>query len=128
LGSRILLVENDPSLRNLLALFFRNILGADVFIAADGFNGILEYENTPHEWNLVITDYKMPGLTGIELVSHIRDKDPQIPVVVFSGMNPEMVIPGYSAFENCHYVAKEIGSRWLSKLWQIVNQIASLAS
>jgi CheY-like chemotaxis protein len=115
-------------LRDLLALFFCNILGADVFIASDGFNGILEYENMPQEWNLVITDHKMPGLTGIDLVSHIRENNRQIPVVIFSSVNPENEIAGYSAFENCHYVAKEIGSRSLSKLWQIVSQIASLAN
>lgn len=128
LGTRILLVEDDPSWRDLLALFFRNRLGADVFTASDGFNGILEYENMPHKWNLVITDHKMPGLTGIDLVNHIREKDPQIPVVVFSGVTPEIVIPGYSVFENCHYVAKEIGRRSLSKLWQIISQIPLFAN
>jgi CheY-like chemotaxis protein len=37
-------------------------------------------------FDLVITDYRMPGMTGTELISRLRESAPEIPVVLISGM------------------------------------------
>jgi FixJ family two-component response regulator len=39
------------------------------------------------EFALVITDLKMPGMSGTELLTAIRGKNPNLPVIVISGYN-----------------------------------------
>jgi FixJ family two-component response regulator len=34
---------------------------------------------------LVITDYSMPGMTGLQLSSELRRKDPQLPIILATG-------------------------------------------
>jgi CheY-like chemotaxis protein len=39
-----------------------------------------------HAFDLVVTDYRMPEMTGAEFIAHIRILQPDIPVVVVSGV------------------------------------------
>jgi CheY-like chemotaxis protein len=52
-------------------------------------------------FDLVVTDYRMEGMNGVELARKIRQKAPEIPVVVVTGYGPE---------EGCDEV-----SAWLEK-------------
>jgi len=36
-------------------------------------------------FDLVITDYKMPEMNGIELIAALREKDPALPIILLSG-------------------------------------------
>ena len=42
-------------------------------------------------YDVVISDYQMPGLTGIDLLKYIRQKDDQIPFLLFTGRGREEV-------------------------------------
>jgi CheY-like chemotaxis protein len=39
----------------------------------------------PHKFDLVITDYRMPRMNGIELIALLREQAPGLPVVLISG-------------------------------------------
>ena len=53
--------------------------------AGDG-NAALELIDE-HDFNLVVTDLKMPQMSGVELLQAIKDRRPKLPVVVISGYN-----------------------------------------
>jgi diguanylate cyclase (GGDEF)-like protein/PAS domain S-box-containing protein len=82
----ILIVDDSPTNRRIYARLGRT-LGADV--------KVLTFENPQQviEWlpanqaDLVITDYKMPFMTGDKLVEHIRSVDPNLPVIVVTAYN-----------------------------------------
>jgi CheY-like chemotaxis protein len=38
-----------------------------------------------HKFDLVITDYKMPRMTGIELIGHLREQIADLPIILISG-------------------------------------------
>ena len=38
---------------------------------------------------MVITDLAMPGMSGLELASHIKNIDPEMPVLLLTGWNPQ---------------------------------------
>jgi CheY-like chemotaxis protein len=40
---------------------------------------------TPQKFDLVITDYRMPRMNGIELIAHLREQAPDLPIILISG-------------------------------------------
>lgn len=80
----ILIVDDNPNMASLLSEML------DVFdlrsrITTNGEDA-LELLQTG-EFALVITDLKMPRMSGTELLTAIKDKHPSLPVVVISGYN-----------------------------------------
>lgn len=67
---KVLIAEDDPIARLLL----KNALvkeGYDPIVAADGADALRQFAETP--FRIIISDWNMPGLTGLELCSAIRE-------------------------------------------------------
>ncbi len=76
---KILFVEDDEGIREELASFLGRYAKAGLYIAKDGVEGLTLFHR--HQPDIVISDIKMPKMTGIEMVKKIRETDPDIPVV-----------------------------------------------
>jgi CheY-like chemotaxis protein len=57
--------------------------GFDVLTAGSGEKGV--QLAAMHHFDLVVTDYEMPGMDGLEVASSIKNLEPQTPVLLFSG-------------------------------------------
>ncbi len=80
-SGRILIVDDEPNARTALAELLRGE-GFDVETAADGFKALGKIGAfAPH---IVITDLKMPGMDGIDLVKKLRAMDDAPAVVVMT--------------------------------------------
>ncbi len=80
-SGRILVVDDEANARTALAELLRDE-GFDVETAADAFKALGKYEAfNPH---VVVTDLKMPGMDGIELVKKIRSMEDPATVVVMT--------------------------------------------
>jgi two-component system chemotaxis response regulator CheY len=66
-----LVVEDSPSMRQLLTLALGRIRGLDVVEAGDGVEGIKEL--AARKFDIVIVDINMPIMDGLKLVKHIRN-------------------------------------------------------
>ena len=76
---RILVIEDDPYARDALALLL-DYYGYDVIAASNGNDGLaLVTEATP---DLVVTDWRMPGLSGHALCLALRARRDTMPIVV----------------------------------------------
>lgn len=87
-GTRVLVVEDDERVRGTLCDYLEE-LGYAPEPAADGAEAKARFEVSDFE--LVVADYKMPGLSGLEVVKQMRARNPQIPVVIVSGHTAEFV-------------------------------------
>ena len=76
---RILVVDDDESLRRVMQVQLED-LGYDVATAADGASALEALQESSRE--LVISDLKMPGMSGIELLKRVRAGFPETIVVV----------------------------------------------
>jgi CheY-like chemotaxis protein len=95
-AKRILIVEDDPILRDLLAEWLL-AAGYRVGVAANGGAGIADARAHPPA--LVVTDMQMPGTGGAAVISEIGRFQPRIPVIAISahfrsghGLTPEEVV------------------------------------
>jgi DNA-binding NtrC family response regulator len=80
-NGRILVVDDEVNARTALAELLRDE-GLDVETAADAFKALGKYESfAPH---VVVTDLKMPGMDGIDLVKKLRAMEDPPAVVVMT--------------------------------------------
>ncbi|MDQ2659292.1 MAG: sigma-54 dependent transcriptional regulator [Verrucomicrobiota bacterium] len=79
--ARILLVEDDAQIATALTRVLADE-NYEVTQAADGSKGLALAGS--EAFDLVITDFKMPGLTGIELVQRLHDTRPRLPVILMT--------------------------------------------
>jgi CheY-like chemotaxis protein len=81
-AQRILVADDDPVIRRLISDVLINN-GFTVNTASNGEQAweALQYDN----YDLLVTDYEMPHLTGIELIERIRKVGMSLPVILVSG-------------------------------------------
>ncbi len=76
---RILVVDDESNARNALAEILKEE-GYSVETAADGFKGLSRFNEFGPD--LVLTDLKMPGMDGVELLGKVRESDADVSVIV----------------------------------------------
>src|SRR5262245_41306593 len=80
--ARILVIDDDADLRNMLQLFLESE-GYEVAVAGDGREGLRMQHEAPA--GIVLTDVFMPGKEGIETIRDLQRDYPDIKIVVMSG-------------------------------------------
>jgi two-component system, NtrC family, response regulator HydG len=80
---RILVVDDDPVTGRFLARLLGERGGFDVTHTVDPADALQRARS--QQWNLVLTDVEMPGMTGLELLQTLRKVAPSLPVVVITG-------------------------------------------
>jgi CheY-like chemotaxis protein len=80
---RILLVEDD-TLVSMSTTAILEDLGHEVVEAPSGAAALAEMQNAP-AFDIVITDYTMPGMNGLELAEQIRSRWPGMPIILAGG-------------------------------------------
>lgn len=79
--SKILAIDDDSIIRTLLLNILKKA-GYEVLTAADGNTGLrLAIEEDPH---VVITDYQMPGMNGLQVLENLHSKAPSMPVIMLT--------------------------------------------
>lgn len=116
LSARVLLVDDQPELRRLFARTLTK-KGHDVVAAASAAAAIDLLRDG--EFDLVISDVQMPDISGVELLRRIHERDPDLPVLLLSGMpdlETAMQAVQHGAFE---YLTKPVS---FEKLGQSVRR------
>jgi DNA-binding NtrC family response regulator len=78
---RVLIVDDEANARTALAELLRDE-GYAVETAADGFKALPKLEELAPD--IVLTDLKMPGLSGLELMGKVRERAPEAVVIVMT--------------------------------------------
>lgn len=86
-GLRVLVAENDEDTRSALTDVLMKV-GYNVFAVADDIAAIEELKK--RHFDVVLTDYQMPRLNGLELLALSHELVPETPVIVISGNHPSI--------------------------------------
>ena len=81
----LLIVDDDETLRDALFELFGE---KHLCHTAESAEQALEWLKFEH-YDVVLTDISMPGLSGLELVAHLRQMQPHIPVIVLTGIDDQ---------------------------------------
>jgi DNA-binding response OmpR family regulator len=83
---RLLIVEDDRELIDLLSLHLQSE-GFEVAAAADGEAGLRAFQSGP--WGLVILDWMLPTMSGLDVLREIRAADTRTPVLMLTARGEE---------------------------------------
>ena len=81
---RILIVEDSPTMRQLLGFALKRLKGAELVEAQDGMDGLRKV--TSDHFDLALIDINMPVMDGLKLISLIRREESlkEMPIVVIT--------------------------------------------
>lgn len=80
---RILLADDHDLVRETIAAFLQANGFTDISLAASIDDARAVLAKTPHD--LLLLDYSMPGMNGLESMGHLRAEHPKLPVAILSG-------------------------------------------
>ena len=81
---RILIVEDSPTMRQLLVFALKRLKDVDIVEAQDGMDGLRKV--TSDHFDLALVDINMPVMDGLKLISLIRGEDSlrEMPIIVIT--------------------------------------------
>jgi CheY-like chemotaxis protein len=81
-GAKILVVDDNNDLRIVVAKMLSQ-LGYEVSSADSGENGLgVFFKN---KFDIVLSDYEMPGMDGVAFACSVKKSSPRTPVVIMTG-------------------------------------------
>jgi len=95
MGRAVLIIEDEVSLARNLSTYLQRF-EYDVHVAGSGLEGLAEIDRFRPE--VILLDYNLPGIDGLETLSRIRKADPQVQVVMMTGHgNVELAVSAMKA-------------------------------
>lgn len=78
----VLVIDDNADLAENIAEILEDF-GVEVHLAADAEAALACFDE--RRWSLVVTDVRMPGIDGIELLSLLKERSPGTPILVMTG-------------------------------------------
>jgi len=110
-GKKLVVIDDDPEIRDAMS---RILAGYDyeVFTAEDGSKGLeLVARENP---SIVLTDIKMPGMDGIEVLKRVKKQNPDAQVIVTSDDKDEDLAIQALRCEATDFISKPISATELT--------------
>ncbi|MGD0397957.1 MAG: PAS domain S-box protein [Syntrophobacteraceae bacterium] len=107
-SERILFVDDEPAVMAMATRLLEH-LGYKVTSQTNSVNALEVFLSSPDEFDLVITDYTMPKLTGIDLAREVRRIRPDMRIVLCTGFSEKITPDG----------VKELGMELLMKPYSV---------
>src|SRR5271157_6533622 len=86
----ILLVDDEPALLDLTRHFLERKPDIAVTICSSAFEALKTQKI--EKFNVIISDYEMPAMNGIDFLKEIRSKGCKVPFIIFTGRGREEVV------------------------------------
>lgn len=88
--TKVLVVDDDPGVREGLETAFLSMWECEVFVAEDGKEALRAIEEAT--FDLVVTDFRMPGASGLEVAKRAKEKSSNTGVILITGKNDKATI------------------------------------
>jgi len=114
---KILYVEDNKGSREALYGLLENFF-SDITLAFDGIDGLEKFKSG--NFDLIITDLKMPKMGGIEMIQAIRNIDEDIPLIVSTAYKDQEFIMSCIELDVNGYLLKPINHKQLTRVIKYV--------
>jgi len=115
----IFIVDDNPNMSSLLCEMLE-VFDYRPVRASDGEQALAELEK--HDISMVITDMRMPTMTGLELLERVKRRNPKMPVVLISGYSLDEIENGNDFVRPDGFLAKPF---MMSDIETLLNDLIS---
>jgi two-component system, OmpR family, response regulator TctD len=92
---KVLIVEDEKDIADILGEMLE-LFGYSIWVVSDGIEAWCQI--TAREYDLILTDLRLPGMDGIELLTKMRVHDIKTPVLIISGVELQGRVPAINKF------------------------------
>ena len=82
MSARVLVADDSSTMRKIILRSLQAVGVTETTEAADGAEAVALFK--PGEFDMVLTDWNMPGKTGLEVVAEIRAQDAEVPIIMIT--------------------------------------------
>ncbi|MCS7163970.1 MAG: response regulator [Thermodesulfovibrio sp.] len=82
MAEKILIVDDEPDMLKLLSMILKEKTPYEIITTNNPIEAVQLIKTI--DFDLIITDLKMPGLDGLQLLEEVKKKDEDIPVVIIT--------------------------------------------
>ncbi|HEY0834043.1 MAG TPA: response regulator [Azospirillum sp.] len=119
----VLLADDEPAARAYVEMILRDLGIADVTVAEDGQLALAAFEGRESHYDLIICDWKMPRLSGLEFLKHVRAVQPDLPFLMVTALATMIAVEEALAHDVTAYIAKPFSPEQLEeKILVLVNR------
>jgi len=79
---RVLVADDSSTMRRIILRSLQVVGVSEATEAADGTEAVSLFK--PGEFDLVLTDWNMPGKTGLEVIQEVRRQDANVPIIMIT--------------------------------------------
>lgn len=108
----ILVVDDDELVSEYLAALLESE-SYDVVVLNEPHEALKYFQDHPDDFDLVITDQVMPGLTGVEVAQAILKLRPGIPILLITGYSEKITADNAESFGLSGFFPKPINENLL---------------
>jgi len=120
---RVLITEDSTPMRRLLARFLNAAGVPHVVEAEDGEKALALFK--PHGFDLVLVDWILPGMSGVELVREIRKLDEAVVITMLTSLAEEKNKQEAIQAGVNDYLVKPLVAQTRDRLLEICHEIAA---
>jgi DNA-binding response OmpR family regulator len=114
---RILVVDDDTGTLNALKAYLASA-GHEAVVAKDGYQALSVIRTSTdraESIDLLVTDLKMPGMDGLELIRAAKNERPGLPIILMTAYGDESVRRELNGLGSCGYLDKPFSPEKLLK-------------
>jgi signal transduction histidine kinase/CheY-like chemotaxis protein len=119
LGPTVLLIDDDDSVRAVIKQFLE-ASGSCIFEASNGPDGLELLARNHDAIDVVVLDMVMPNMDGAEVFVRLRERWPNLPVLICSGSMQDDALRRFDEAADCSFLSKPFESE------ELVSTIAGL--
>jgi two-component system, chemotaxis family, chemotaxis protein CheY len=82
MSARVLVADDSSTMRKIIIRSLQAVGVSEATEAADGAEAVSLFK--PGEYDLVLTDWNMPGKTGLEVIQEVRKQDAKVPIIMIT--------------------------------------------
>ncbi len=81
---KLLIIDDSEEVLTALSGYFTK-KGYQILSASNGLDGLKLIDNATQEFDLVITDLVLPNISGVAVISILKKRYPELPVIAITG-------------------------------------------
>jgi DNA-binding NtrC family response regulator len=87
--TKILLIDDDEWIRDAMTLFFE-AEGCQIMALETAEEALVEIQR--QDYGIVICDYKLPGMDGLQLLKEVRKKKPEVKMILITAYKTDALV------------------------------------